>query len=114
MTVQDTPLIHHTYQLYRVLHEKSTTIPKSARYTLWQRVEESCLDALQGLIAVSYLPLASRREKVMAISSAVDMLRIFTRLANDTKIIDKKFYLSLQEQIDEIGRMLGGWLKTMK
>lgn len=42
------------------------------------------------------------------------MLRIFIRLASDTKTIDKKLYLSLQEQIDEIGRMLGGWLKSLK
>ena len=80
---------------------------------MWQRCENSCLDALQGLIMVSYLPLSSRREKVLLVSSSIDMLRIFIRLASDTKTIDKKFYLILQEQIDEIGRMLGGWLKTL-
>lgn len=63
---------------------------------------------------VAYTPLTSRREKVLLVSSSVDMLRIFIRLAADTKVIDKKLYLSLQEQIDEIGRMLGGWLKTLK
>jgi hypothetical protein len=46
--------------------------------------------------------------------STYPMLRIFIRLASDTKTIDKKLYLSLQEQIDEIGRMLGGWLKSLK
>lgn len=63
---------------------------------------------------VSYLPLSSRREKVLLVSSSVDMLRILIRLASDTKTIDKKLYLAIQEQIDEIGRMLGGWLKTLK
>jgi len=63
---------------------------------------------------VPYIPLSQRREKVLLVSSSVDMLRVFIRLASDTKIIDKKLYLSLQEQIDEIGRMLGGWLKTLK
>ena len=63
---------------------------------------------------VPYIPLSQRREKVLLVSSSVDMLRIFIRLAADTKVIDKKCYLNLQEQIDEIGRMLGGWLKTLK
>ncbi len=63
---------------------------------------------------VAYTPLSSRREKVLLVSSSVDMLRIFIRLASDTKTIDKRLYLSLQEQIDEIGRMLGGWLKSLK
>ncbi|MFO0416574.1 MAG: four helix bundle protein [Pseudomonadota bacterium] len=114
MTIQDTPLIHSTYQLYRMLHEKSTRIPKNARYTIWQRCENACLDALQKLIAVSYLPATARREKVLEISSSIDMLRIFIRLTHDTNAIEKKSYLALQEQIDEIGRMLGGWLKALK
>jgi len=97
-----------------MLHEKSTIIPKHARHTLWQRCENSCLDALQGLIAIPYVPLFQRREKILLVSSAVDMLRIFIRLASDTKIIDKNIYVSIQEEIDEIGRMLGGWLKTLK
>jgi hypothetical protein len=112
--IQDTPLIHHTYQLYRALSERGPAIPKQSRYTLWQRCENASLDALQGLIMVPYLPVTARREKVLLVSSSIDMLRLFIRLAADTKIIDKKFYLILQEQIDEIGRMLGGWLKTLK
>jgi hypothetical protein len=63
---------------------------------------------------VPYMPLSQRRERVLLVSSSVDMLRIFIRLAVDTKVIDKKCYLNLQEQIHEIGRMLGGWLKTLK
>jgi hypothetical protein len=63
---------------------------------------------------VPYLPLHQRRDKVLLVSSSVDMLRIFIRLAADTKVIDKKYYVLLQEQIDEVGRMLGGWLKTLK
>jgi hypothetical protein len=63
---------------------------------------------------VPYIPLSQRREKVLLVNSSVDMLRVFIRLASDTKIIDKKLYISLQQQIDEIGRMLGGWLKTLK
>jgi hypothetical protein len=114
MNTQDTPLIHHAYRLYRTLHEKSTIIPKHARHTLWQRCENSCLDALQGLITIPYVPLSQRREKVLLVSSAIDMLRVFIRLASDTKIIDKKLYVSIQEEIDDIGRMLGGWLKTLK
>lgn len=114
MTIQDTPLIHTTYQLYRMLHEKSIRVPKQVRYTIWQRCENACLDALQKLISVSYLPATARREKVIEVSSSIDMLRIFIRLTHDINAIEKKSYLSLQEQIDEIGRMLGGWLKALK
>jgi hypothetical protein len=46
------------------------------------------------------------------IRSSLSRFRV--QLASDTKTINKKLYLAIQEQIDEIGRMLGGWLKTLK
>ena len=114
MQIFDTPLVQRTYDLYRALYETSKNIPKQSRYTLWQRCENSCLDALQGLILITYLPQAERREKLILVSSSLDVLRIIVRLASDVKVIDRKRYLALQEQIDEIGRMLGGWLKSRK
>lgn len=110
----DTPLIQRTYDLYREIHKASTNIPKQSRYTLWQRCENSCLDALQGLIMVSYLQQHERRDKLLTISSSVDMLRILLRLSADIHAIDKKRYITLQETTDEIGRMLGGWLRSIK
>jgi hypothetical protein len=41
-------------------------------------------------------------------------LRIFIRLMKDTKGIDNKKYLAVQAQTDEIGRMLGGWIRSTK
>ena len=42
------------------------------------------------------------------------MLRVFLRLAHDTKTIDQKKHIALQAITDEIGRMLGGWLKSLR
>ena len=44
----------------------------------------------------------------------LNMLRIFLRLTKETKILDLKKCLLLQEIVDEIGRMLGGWMKSVK
>jgi len=32
----------------------------------------------------------------------------------EVKTIDNKKYATLQELVDEIGRMLGGWIKSTK
>jgi len=42
------------------------------------------------------------------------MLRVFIRLASDIQIIDEKKYIEIQSMIDEIGRILGGWIKNSK
>jgi len=42
------------------------------------------------------------------------MLRVFIRLLKDVKTIDNKKYVTLENIVDEIGRMLGGWIKSCK
>ena len=47
-------------------------------------------------------------------SSKLNFLRVFIRLMSDVKAIDNKKYLSLESNVDEIGRMLGGWIKSSR
>lgn len=63
---------------------------------------------------VSHYAKDQRSEKLKVISCKLDMLRVYLRLSYETKVIDLKKYTILAEIIDEIGRMLGGWLKGLK
>jgi hypothetical protein len=110
----DIPIIHRTYELYRELHDLQKTIPKMERFTLWQRCEDTTLIMLEGLMRVGYIPLEERAAQLVSVGVNVDMLRVFLRLSVEIKAIPQKKALPLQERLDEIGRMLGGWIKTTK
>jgi hypothetical protein len=110
----DIPIIHKTYDLFRALHELERTIPKMERFTVWQRSQNLCLDMLQGLLSIGYQAPERRADGLLRIASSVDMLRVFLRLSFDVKAINQKRYIALQEALDEIGRMLGGWIKSVK
>ncbi len=110
----DIPIIHKTYELYRGLHELQRSIPKMERYNLWQRCENGALDVLELLLRVGYAPQERRFEQLTTVSVKLDILRVFLRLSSDIKIINQKKYIALQGSIDEIGRMLGGWMKSLK
>ena len=114
MQQTDIPIIHQTYELYRALHALEKTIPKMERFTLWQQAENTLLSGLRSLIRVGYLPQESRLPQLMNVSAEIDMLRVFIRLTLDVKAIPQQKYIALQEKIDEIGRMLGGWIKSLK
>jgi hypothetical protein len=45
-------------------------------------------------------------------SAKLNVLRFFIRLMKESKAIDLKKYTALQTIIDEIGRMLGGWIRS--
>ncbi len=63
---------------------------------------------------MGYLAPEKRIEKLISIGIRIDMLRVFLRLTSDIKAINQKKYLALQAPLDEIGRMLGGWIKSLK
>jgi len=110
----EVPIIQKTYDLYKALHSFQKSLPKLERYTLWQKCENSALLVLEGLLQVGYVSPDRRAELLTKVSAQVDMLRVFLRLAHDTKTIDKKKFIALQAITDEIGRMLGGWLKSLR
>jgi len=47
-------------------------------------------------------------------SMKLNLLRTFVRLLKDTSVINAKKYIFLQANMDEIGRMLGGWIRSTK
>jgi hypothetical protein len=110
----DIPIIHRTYELYRELHELQKTIPKMERFTLWVRCEDTTLKILEGLIRVGYIPQELRASQLVTVSTEVDLLKVFLRLSVDVKAITQKKSIPIQEKLDEIGRMLGGWIKSVK
>ncbi|KKR70963.1 MAG: hypothetical protein UU12_C0012G0019 [Candidatus Woesebacteria bacterium GW2011_GWA2_40_7b] len=110
----DTPIFNQTYEIYKEIYCLRSTIPKNDRYTIWQKVENTTLDVLEKiLIAIGF----SKNEKSDILEEAskkLNMLRVFIRLSKDVKAIDNNKYIMLQEKLDEIGRMLGGWIKSLK
>jgi hypothetical protein len=110
----DIPIITKTYELYRILHDLQKGIPKMERYSLWSRVEATALQMLEGFVHVGYLPLEQRAQKLTGLAAEVDMLRMYMRLAVDIKVLPMKKAVPIQERLDEIGRMLGGWIKSVR
>ena len=62
--------------------------------------------------AVSLAGFLARDEKQPYVRLAIrkmDTLKILLMVLWETKSVDDKKYIALSLQIDEIGRMLGGW-----
>jgi len=46
-------------------------------------------------------------------SAKFEVLKMLFRVARDLKMLDNKKYLSLETRIQEIGKMLGGWMRSL-
>ena len=110
----DIPIFKKSYDLYRQLHELRISVAKQDRHTLWQRLENSALSVLEGILRASTIRKPEKLPVLETVSHDLNVTRIFIRLAKDTKVIDLAKYDNFQQHIDEIGRMLGGWIRQTK
>lgn len=109
----DIPILKKAYDLYKTLDEYRKVIPKQHRFTIYTRSEDATLDVIEKFYEAGYLKGSDKINLLDQASTKLNMLRLFVRLMKDTRAIDSKKYIFLQTTIDEIGRMLGGWIRSL-
>ena len=101
--------ISDTHELIRWLIPVLDRFPRTRRFTLGDRLENACLDVLQGLVSAAY-----RRRKQTQLQYASDRLNIarhLWRLCFELKVIPIKHYTHGAKLIANIGAQIGGWKK---
>ena len=108
----DIPIFTKLYEFYNKITQVITSFPKTKRYTLGQKLDNVTIEILELLFSV---PNSSNKTVTLQqISVKLDLLKILLRLAKDSQAITDKKYLELQVILQEIGKMLGGWLRSTK
>jgi len=112
-TTHDLPLFQKSYDTYKSIHDLIKKYPKNERYSLGEKSERLCLNIIEEIIIAS----RSKREwKIPNIEKALiksELLKIFIRLAYETHCMNEKQYLAIESALQEIGRMLGGWKRSI-
>lgn len=110
----DIPIFKKTYDLYKLLYGHRLDVAKQDRYAIWQRSEDCILDVIEKILLASQLSKQDKLPHLEQASVRLNLTRVFVRLMKDTKIIDNRKYVAIESEIDEVGRMLGGWIKSTK
>ena len=88
--------------------------PKVHRYTLGAKVEDSFLTLLEHIFFALYLPIEKKIIRLEYAVAKLDALKFFLQISFENKCISEKQYLEISKELDEIGRMLGGWKKGLE
>jgi four helix bundle protein len=100
------------YELIIWLYPTVNKFPKSQRFVLGQHIENTILKLLEGIIEANQE--VNKLVYLKKISVELDELRILIRLSKDLRFISIKQYSFVAEKINEIGKMLGGWIKSSR
>lgn len=110
----DIPIFKKAYELYKTLHEFRRLVPKQDRFTIFERIDTITLDIIENILLASSQQKSAKLPALERASLKLNMLRVFIRLMKDTKAIDNKKYVAAETTINEIGRMLGGWIRSVR
>ena len=102
-----------TYELLIWIYPIINRIPKSHRLVLGREIEQVSLNLLLTIIKANKARSKERQQLQLEYSEYLDTLRILCRLTKDLKMMSIKQYSLTAERINELGRMLSGWMKVV-
>ena len=106
-TVQAIPKL---YDVIMWLMGRVEKFPRSQKFTLGDRIVNLSLDTLDVLIEATYtrkrLPLLQKA------NVQLEKLRYLIRLCHDFKLLSSKQYAYISNEINEVGKLVGGWIRS--
>ncbi len=112
--MQELPVINRTQELYEVVSKITVKLPALQQQTIGKRLENSILLLLELLIMAKYAPSAHKGAYLIKASAQAEISQFQLRILLTQKLANETTLHQLQAKVAEIGRMLGGWRKSVQ
>lgn len=115
--MKQSPIFVRTYDLLKWLLQATGKFPRSQRFVLARTVQWTILQFQERIIEAG---MVARRDPATALArlEQADLLlvklRFYVRLCHDLGLLSDGQYAHVAGMMDEVGRLLGGWLKKVR
>lgn len=102
-------IVIKTLSSYKGWHLQKKNIEKSLKYSIGLKVDNLYIEILEKLTEAQY---SMKEKKLPPIETAIikiDVLKFLIFTLYEVKGISETIFISLSNEIDELGRMLFGW-----
>lgn len=110
--MKQSPIFVKSYDLMAWLVPRTLAFPKSQRGVLARQVQAQLFAFYEALVdaGMSEVPQSHLRHA----DASLTKLRTYLRLCRDLHLLSVRQYGYVSQQIAEVGRLLGGWLKALE
>lgn len=109
--MKQSPIFSKTYDLLIWLIPLTIKFPRSHRFVMAETLQQDALQFQSRLIEAAHLKDSLPR--LIAADAELDKLRTHVRLSRDLQLISPGQYEHAAGMLIEIGRLLGGWKKSV-
>ena len=110
----DPSVILKTRSFIKILIPVVDNFHRHQRFIIGARIENQALDLLEILLEAYYGSKQNKKDKLIKANLSIEKLRHLLRLVYELKYFNAKKLDHLMNDLLEIGRMVGGWLKSLK
>ncbi len=109
--MKQSPIFAKTYDLLRWLIPQTVKFPRHQRFVLAEAVQRTALQFQEQLIEAAYAE--QPRPVLRQADVTLTKLRTYLRLCCDLELLKFNQYEHVTRMINEIGRLLGGWMNKL-
>ncbi len=107
-------IVQKVYDLLKVTIPALNKFPRSQKFSLGDRIQGQLSDLLELYIHAYYLSKTKKRPLLEKANISLEVLRHYYRLAHELNLFSSQKYHLFVGDLHEIGRMTGGWIKSLK
>lgn len=107
-------ILTRTHDLLLWLLPQTEKFRKLYRHTVTFRLQNRALDFQEALYDAQAHSGKSRLSYLRKADAHLNKVRLYLLLAHRFKLLNPGQYAHVSRMVDEIGRLLGGWLKQTK
>lgn len=107
----DIPIIVKLVQLFNICEEEVLKLPKFSKNTLGEKILNNILNILELSFKATICNKYEKEQNLLLAQAKNELLKVLIRIIHQRQYIDQKKYLEIQCILNEIGRMLSGWIK---
>ena len=102
-------VVTKTHDFLRYLIPELAKFPRDQKFLLADRIETKVLDVQERCLRAYYSK--EKHAHLVEANLTLEIVRHLVRLSYDLRHINAQKYGVISERLDEIGRMVGGWIK---
>ena len=111
--MKESPIFSRTYDMLLWLLPQASKFPRAHRFGMGERVARQGLDLQETLVAAGLRRGVERMALLFKADTQLAQLRLSLRLCKDLQLLSLGQYEHVAAMLVEIGRLLGGWQKSI-
>ena len=110
---QTLPVLEKSKAMYKTWMQIHRNMERVARFGIGNKIDVLFLRILELLRKSMYAPINKKVVLLEEATDYIDSFRFFFQLLWETKLVSSKEYASFGTEIENLGKIVGGWKKGL-